>query len=63
MALADGKFVLVAASASVKLHSAVTAETVQTLDGHTQDVTAIVLDDSNKEQVIACANSQPVLHC
>ena len=48
---ADGKYVLTAASASVRLHSAVTAETVQTLDGHTQDVTAIVLDESNQEQV------------
>ena len=48
---ADGKYIIVAASASVRLHSAVTAEPVQILHGHLQDVTSIVLDDSSDNKV------------
>lgn len=47
----DGKYILVAAASSVKLCSAVTGETVNSLRGHSQDVTAIVLDPKDENKV------------
>lgn len=55
---ADGKYILVAAASSVRLYSSVTAEIVHTLDGHTQEVTAVVLDHASDDKVreSACVN-------
>lgn len=59
----DGKFILVAAAASVRLCSSVTGETVHTLTGHTKDVTALVLDPADETKVtfelewFGCASS------
>ena len=47
----DGKYVLVAAASSVKLCSSVTGEVVNSLRGHLQDVTAIVLDSADETKV------------
>lgn len=48
----DGKCILVAAASSVKLCSAVTGEVVSNLRGHTQDVTATVLDPADDMKVM-----------
>jgi len=47
----EGKYILVAAASSVRLYSSVTASIVHSLNGHTQEVTAVVLDNDSKEQV------------
>ena len=47
----DGKYVLVAAASSVRVYSSVTAEIVLSLNGHTQEVTAVVLDHANNDLV------------
>ena len=47
----DGKYLLVAAASSVRVYSSVTAEIVLNLYGHTQDVTAIVLQHSSNDLV------------
>ena len=63
VATPDGKFIVVAAAASVQLRSSVTGETVHTMTGHTQDVTALVLDPSDETKVtfdsecLGCASS------
>ena len=47
----DGKYVLVAAASSVRVYSSVTAEIVLSLNGHTQEVTAVVLDHADNDLV------------
>ena len=47
----DGKYLLVAAASSVRVYSSITAEIALNLYGHTQEVTAIVLDHSNSDLV------------
>ena len=47
----DGKYVLVAAASSVRVYSSVTAEIVLSLNGHTQEVTAVELDHGSNDLV------------
>ncbi|KAL0020828.1 hypothetical protein WJX79_004301 [Trebouxia sp. C0005] len=58
----DGKYLLVAAASSVRVYSSITAEIALNLYGHTQEVTAIVLDHSNSDLVYTASMDGTVKH-
>lgn len=55
----DGKYILTASAAAVRIYSTATAELIGDLRGHTADVTAVTLDPhSSKKVMLATASSR-----
>ncbi|KXZ45497.1 hypothetical protein GPECTOR_54g239 [Gonium pectorale] len=56
----DGKLLLCPCGRLVHIYSAVTGERVGSLVGHTAEVTGVILDPENGEQVYTCSNDASV---